>query len=744
MDIPKALLAKEKAGLSADEVFGSAEYRNMLMSMLETTARLAGYKRSKKLSLKIYSDESDDCVAYTNGETVYLNIGCRFGARLKKSFKLYHLFLVGLVAHELGHILWTDFQMSDEATEQLKNGYIPYAEAVEEFENYEQYDEMLADSKIAKTYIISYFHALHNIVEDIFVNAKQSSEFKGNFRKGIALGNALVYEESQSIADMTEAGMSKAIIFSNALIQKLKTKSVFYGSVEAEEEYEDTVDMLVSEISALIYGTPEMRIQACNIIICELWEYIENDINELTDKYKNNSSDSSDSSGADGSTNSFDDESDSDDGTGNSSNSSDVTDDSDNGTGYPSDDSDSDEGNSEDDTDNSSNGSSVEEEIEKIMNGLIGQTEETQGTEQIAAPSAKQKNSGSNNVDGEMDEGLHELLRKVLQSQDCDCDTSQSNTVDYEDYSVEDRDFDSLVNGIAKEKAVETAENAVEEQLNDDINGEYGIADYSGGAVIKRFRSIPSNSEKVYNFIAQKVAPIANAMCKEIESVIKEENLSECRKNRIIGKKLTTSKLYKPDFKVWEDRKNPKKVVDLAISVRVDESGSMCGDRIYTAQMSCILLKMVADKLNIPIEIIGDTEDCQVELYPYCTFDSVDGKDKYRLATMESRCCNRDGYAIRYCYRRLKKRKEKNKLLIIISDGMPSGDNYYGEAANNDLRILTRQIKRDNIAVIAFGFGSDSASLKSIYGNSFLCYENLDRIPKAFAKMLKEQILRKL
>lgn len=103
MDIPKALLAKEKAGLSADEVFGSAEYRNMLMSMLETTARLSGYKRSKKLSLKIYSDESDGCVAYTNGETVYLNIGCRFGARLKKSFKLYHLFLVGLVAHELGH-----------------------------------------------------------------------------------------------------------------------------------------------------------------------------------------------------------------------------------------------------------------------------------------------------------------------------------------------------------------------------------------------------------------------------------------------------------------------------------------------------------------------------------------------------------------------------------------------------------------------------------------------------------------
>lgn len=57
----------------------------------------------------------------------------------------------------------------------------------------------------------------------------------------------------------------------------------------------------------------------------------------------------------------------------------------------------------------------------------------------------------------------------------------------------------------------------------------------------------------------------------------------------------------------------------MAISVRVDESGSMYGDRIDTARVSCVLLKTVADELGIPIEIIGDTEDNTVELYPYCT-----------------------------------------------------------------------------------------------------------------------------
>lgn len=75
---------------------------------------------------------------------------------------------------------------------------------------------------------------------------------------------------------------------------------------------------------------------------------------------------------------------------------------------------------------------------------------------------------------------------------------------------------------------------------------------------------------------------------------------------------------------------------------------------------------------------------------------------------------------------------------------MPAADNYVGEAANNDLRVLTRQIKRDGTAVIAFGFGSDAQSLSSIYGKSFVCYEDLSKVPKAFAKVLKEQILRNL
>lgn len=699
MDKFKSIEAKAKAGLSFEEVFASPEYQNMLLSMLETTAKIAGYRRNTKLRVNIINDSDGDCPAYTNGEMVHINVGCQFAERLKKSYNLYNLFVVGLLAHEEGHILWTDFAKFNQANEAIKSGYIPLGDDLydydEEIENYSEYDEMLANEKIGRIYLLNYFHNILNLIEDIYVNAKQSSKFAGNYRKGIAVGNALIYEESPSIAEMAEMGLSKAVIYSNALVSKLKAKDVYYGTPEAEEEYSGTVNYIVSEIATMIMATPEKKVLACNLIICHLWKFIEEDIQNLKDKY-----DDEDSSDSESSKSPLSPEQE----------------------------------------------KEIEEEIAQIMSGLQGQTEDTKDTSAIAQPSAVQKNDKLlDDEKSSLTEEEHEAMRKALAA--CLCDGSSSaGTVTSEDYTAEDVDFNSILNGLAHNKAVDISENAIEKELNDDIRGDYGIADSSSGATINRFRSIPASNKKYYEHIANSIKPIANAMVKEVRRIIKCENLTETRKNRIgiVGKKLTTNKLYRPDYKVWEDREKPKKIIDMAISVRVDESGSMYGDRIDTARVSCVLLKTVADELGIPIEIIGDTEDEIVELYPYCTYESTDGNDKYRLVSMTDRWGNRDGYAIRYCYKRLKRRKEKHKLLVIISDGMPAADNYVGEAANNDLRVLTRQIKRDGTAVIAFGFGSDAQSLSSIYGKSFVCYEDLSKVPKAFAKVLKEQILRNL
>ena len=82
--------------------------------------------------------------------------------------------------------------------------------------------------------------------------------------------------------------------------------------------------------------------------------------------------------------------------------------------------------------------------------------------------------------------------------------------------------------------------------------------------------------------------------------------------------------------------------------------------------------------------------------YAYAEFDSIDNKDQYRLMDMSARSGNRDGAALRYAAERLLTRPEAIRLLIVISDGQPAADNYYGTEAEADLR-----------GIVDVGIGSD-------------------------------------
>ena len=67
-----------------------------------------------------------------------------------------------------------------------------------------------------------------------------------------------------------------------------------------------------------------------------------------------------------------------------------------------------------------------------------------------------------------------------------------------------------------------------------------------------------------------------------------------------------------------------------------------------------------------------------------------------------------DGYNIRIAIKELEKRPERNKVLIILSDGQPSGySNYYGKYAMFDVKQAVRSGRKAGIKIfnIMFRFG---------------------------------------
>ena len=106
--------------------------------------------------------------------------------------------------------------------------------------------------------------------------------------------------------------------------------------------------------------------------------------------------------------------------------------------------------------------------------------------------------------------------------------------------------------------------------------------------------------------------------------------------------------------------------------------------------------------------------------------------------------CNMDGYSIRVAVTQLLSRREKKKVLILLSDGLPSA--YNSEAAGiEDVRDAVRDAKSKGVIVIPIMFGDQSFvsseinKYRKMYGGEVIaCSPN--RIEDEFCKLFKKLI----
>lgn len=141
--------------------------------------------------------------------------------------------------------------------------------------------------------------------------------------------------------------------------------------------------------------------------------------------------------------------------------------------------------------------------------------------------------------------------------------------------------------------------------------------------------------------------------------------------------------------------------------------------------------------LNLPVMVYGhDSDGSQVNLYAYAEFDSVDGRDKFRMAGISAKSENRDGLALRYVAERLITRPESRKLLIIISDGLPSAKNYGGKPAEQELLQIKKEFSGKGVTLFAAAIGDDKDTIQRIYGDSYLDISELNNLPMNLSKLI--------
>lgn len=242
-----------------------------------------------------------------------------------------------------------------------------------------------------------------------------------------------------------------------------------------------------------------------------------------------------------------------------------------------------------------------------------------------------------------------------------------------------------------------------------------------------------------YNFIANNIKFITSNLIKQIKE-IKTYNTGGKQNGLLVGK-LDKKNIwkYKTDSHIFYNNNYKVKEMDLAFGCILDESGSMCGEKIKNGRIVMIMLHEVFNSLGINHSIIGHTsnERLHSKIFKYYQFkeESTHSLGKpYGLVHASNRAGNCDSGALYYMQSLMKKVRNKDKIVIIFSDGQPT------ECTDLELTKQVENMEKNGIHVI--GVGINFKSIKEYYPDN-ANGKNLKEMVDIVISILKRYVLEK-
>ncbi len=210
-----------------------------------------------------------------------------------------------------------------------------------------------------------------------------------------------------------------------------------------------------------------------------------------------------------------------------------------------------------------------------------------------------------------------------------------------------------------------------------------------------------------------------------------------------IGKRIQEKAQEIPatESKAWKKRTVPTES-DYAISLLVDLSGSMNGAKIEETLKSVIIVAEVLNKLSIKNEILGFND----RMYEYKTFSERDiSKAREKIMKMldevkSSRALyNDDGWALKETSERLSRQREKEKFLLVFSDGHPEESSEHSGEEYELSKIVEEVIEKTDNKLIGLGVGPNTKHVEDYYPHHVADIP-VEQIPNELSGILRELI----
>ena len=800
-------IRKEGAKITESVLFKSRAVSTALTNVSQYLFDTIPFKNKKTINVTANYDKKNDAVAYATSESnIYVNFGNSYLDKNPKGKKntteKKWLLGKGLVLHEIGHLLFTNFNdmanFQKAITADQWNWQRPIKAGVSPDFN-EKLKEVNAYLNISvhnRKQFITAFHDFNNIIEDGYIEEALMKSFKGDFVASLYELRDFQYEEFSTIERVMEDGRSNFSIWQLMMLSYAK-----YGLIKVRDNntYGEPLvrkfcEFLTSITDCVTEDNSYVRLDKSLTLYVDMWNIVKEELVNITDEaydkmmkalemladsmgaanqrgqaidisQSKDSSDSSENSlnrkitqllaakqkSTSNKSNVNEQGSEQEDGEKSSDGSSSSTDNKSEGdnsgtTEGKSASSASEQGSVQEDSEKSSDSSSgsTDNKSEGDNSGTTEGKSASSANEQGSKQESNDNSSSSDNNQSENDisdnVADYDSLLKTLSKELKEVEAEKEEDKQKAEQKAE-QDISATKQNVAQDRVTEQARREARQNDEQIINN--AIMDGPHARVTYRLHDYsPASYKDAYITMnnTYSLEYIGKKMANKVKPIFEKKIKGAVYHGQHCGSRISIPHYQKDSSKPFDRIKKPEKI-SLSCTVIIDQSGSMYGYKLESALRAAAIIKTFCNELEIPTMVFGHSSSYPtMDIYRFCEFDGSEN-EIYTLAAGDAHCGTRDGAALLYAVNKLKQRREEKKIIFIISDGSPCDYGYSGATAYADIQGIIKSASAYGISFFAAAIDEDKESIAKIYGEDrFVDISNLDDLPSKMAYVLKRAL----
>ena len=692
---------KERFLLEAEKMLSDYEFFTSprFMRLLHHVGKEITDRHNAKV--RTYGAPDENRAGYFEGTYTYINVLNEITQSFP-SLELRGESVLGVLGHECGHQNYSSIYLRKKYVEGISNGilypYFPEPRSEKERLYAEQMKELFVrKDRIAIELYLTMAAPLHGLLEDVYIEERMMKRFPGSIRRGIQGNRKRIMERYDSVKKLDKGG-DKLGTMASVLTEYMFTKRVNTWDGEIQL-YADFLRECIPLIHQAAHDVRESsRFIATNQILLAIWPLLLEKIEELQEMM--------------------------------------------------------------DQTPPEKQEDLLKKTAEKIQTQMPQYSEEPicreHRMEEKNASDVKwtgadrKEETGEERPDGQNGD-IKDFTEagKIKEVQPEDKKPLEELSVDFPKEIDISRELRKIRHELAEEKTEKMMTDAMREALKNFLEGVkfHPVNEAIPKEVIRKDK--PSKkAELMYEQIKPEIQRVLSEFLVLVQPILMTRK-SRIRRKQFFGKSLDMKNLWDPQDRVFKTKISDKNNFNTAIAVLMDQSASIDERRRLASILATLCIVEFAQYLKIPVCVYGHCTDFRrpghfgketVCLHSYMEFEDRD-HEKLRILDMKPGGANRDGVALQYMEEKLKRRKERQKLLFFTCDGLPNASDYGGKVARDDLKQIQKELHRDGIHLLVAAIGEDQEEIHKIYGNSCINTSDLSALPGEICKRLLQMIL---